>query len=131
MGGIWSTEKPKPVTLYVRVKEKSSDKEPDDPEDVEGDFVSAKHVRPGQRVIELTVHQRFTFGEVKQRLQEEFGVFSDKWIHQWKLAISGMDGNPRMFAFCNKTAEPDTNAYLYEAGIEELAELIAYLPIQD
>ena len=45
--------------------------------------------------------------------------------------ISGMDGNPRMFAFCNKTAEPDVNAYLYEAGIEEMAELIAYVEQPD
>ena len=42
-----------------------------------------------------------------------------------------MDGNPRMFAFCKKTAEPDPNAYLYEAGIQEIAELIAYIPVPE
>jgi hypothetical protein len=39
-----------------------------------------------------------------------------------------MDGNPRMFAFAKKTVEPDDNAYLCEAGIEEAAELIAFVP---
>jgi hypothetical protein len=44
------------------------------------------------------------------------------------MQVSGMDGNPRMFAFAKKTAEPDDNAYLCEAGIEEAAELIAFVP---
>jgi hypothetical protein len=52
MGGIFSSSASSPpVILFVRVKEEGQPS----PAEIEADFVNSKHVKPGQRVIEMEV----------------------------------------------------------------------------
>mmetsp|Transcript_32290 Transcript_32290/g.50341 ORF Transcript_32290/g.50341 Transcript_32290/m.50341 type:complete len:124 (+) Transcript_32290:54-425(+) len=121
MGGWWSSEATK-VTLWVRVK-------PDPELDLgKAHRPRAQNLDGTERSIELEVSSNVTISEVKYILKERHHVFLDLPVDAWNISISGMDGNPRMFAFPTGTTVPDDNAFLHECGINEAAELIAYVP---
>jgi len=69
--------------------------------------------------------------DIKEILHHRHNVFPGLALAEWNLAITGMDGVPKMFAYPSKTNVPDVNAYLYETGIIEAAELTAFVPDPD
>mmetsp|Transcript_63178 Transcript_63178/g.131389 ORF Transcript_63178/g.131389 Transcript_63178/m.131389 type:complete len:128 (+) Transcript_63178:220-603(+) len=122
MGGSSSKEDtPDVISLWVRVKA-------DGTATSQEQKAISKTITGRERTVALDVPSRTTFWEVKSMLKDRHNVFPNVPVDHWELSVSGMDGAPRMFAFPNGVGVPDSNAYLCEAGIQEAAELVAFIP---